>query len=142
MTIEDRRAIGYEPDFDIDMKVGAQAELFVANMMESLGVRGSVEVKYDAQYLNTGNVYLEYQCLRKGNWKPSGIAITKADFWAFVLGMDTFCFFVATKTLKEAGRERWKYPKARVGLDRGSHPTRGVILPVDWLTNYAAKLAL
>jgi hypothetical protein len=142
MTAADRRAIGYEPDFDIDMAVGAQAELFVANMMESLGVRGSVEVKYDAQYLNTGNVYLEYQCLRKGKWKPSGIASTKADFWAFVLGMDTFCFFIATETLKEAGRERWKYPKARVGLDRGSHPTKGVILPVDWLTNYAAKLAL
>lgn len=142
MTAVDRRAEGYEPDFDIDMAAGAQGELFVARMMDSLGVRGSVEVKYDAQYLNTGNVYLEYRCLRRGQWMPSGIAVTKAAFWAFVLGMDTFCFFIATETLKQAGRERWRYPKARVGLERGSHPTKGVILPVDWLANYSARVAL
>lgn len=142
MTAVDRRADGYMPDFDIDVAVGAQAELFVAKIMDSLGARSSVEVKYDAQYVKTGNVYVEYKCLRKGKWTPSGIATTKAAFWAFVLGMDTFCFVIATDTLKEAARDRWNYPSSRVGLDKGSHPTKGVILPVDWLANYSARVAL
>lgn len=139
MTAAQRRHDGYQPNFDIDMKFGAQGELFVARIIDSLGL-GSVEVKTDARYLDTGNVYVEYTCQRRGVWHPSGIITTKADFWAFVLGMDTFCFFIATDTLRRAARDKFVTNKRE--LTRGSHPTKGVILPVEWLAKYAAKLAL
>lgn len=142
MTAADRRTNGYQPYFDIDMQVGAQAELFVAHIIDSLSSRGVVEVKYDDRYLDTGNVYVEYECQRRDGWKPSGIAITKAPFWAFVLGMDTFCFVIATDTLKLACREKWNDDHYKRELKRGSHPTKGVILPVEWLAKYAAKCAL
>lgn len=142
MTAADRRANGYQPDFDIDMAVGAQAEIFVANIIDSLSQRGVVEVKYDARYQDTANIYVEYMCQRRDGWQPSGIATSKAPFWAFVLGMDTFCFVIATETLKEACRTKWKDPSHMRQLNRGSHPTRGVILPLQWLATYAAKCAL
>lgn len=140
VTAFDRLAQGYQPDFDIDMKVGAQGELFVANIIDSLGQRGMVEVKYDARYLDTGNVYVEYECRRRDGWQKSGISTTKAAFWAFVLGMDTFCFIISTDTLKSAVRDRWDTNRRE--LTRGSHPTKGVILPVDWLAKYSARCAL
>jgi hypothetical protein len=142
-TAAERRSDSYQPDFDIDMKVGAQAELFVAHIIDSLSSsRGAVEVKYDAKFYDTGNVYVEYQCLRRGEWTKSGIATTKAAFWTFVLGMDTFCFTVATATLKSAVLEKWPDPRCRKELTRGSHPTKGVVLPYQWLATYAAKTAL
>lgn len=140
MTAAERRYDGYQPDFDIDLAVGAQAELFVANLIDSLATRGTVEVKYDAKYLDTGNVYVEYQCMKHGVWRNSGISTTKAAFWAFVLGMDTFCFVIATDTLRDAVKERWQ--SGRRELTRGSHPTKGVVLPVSWLSTYAARCAL
>jgi hypothetical protein len=130
------------PDFDIDVAFGAQGELFVANIIDSLSKRGSVEVKMDARYADTGNVYVEYKCKRADGWNWSGIATTQAAFWAFVLGMDTFCFVVETETLKDAVRERWGNPNSHVECTKGSHPTKGVILPVNWLADYSAKCAL
>lgn len=139
----DRRADGYEPRFDIDLEFGAQGEIFVMNVMNSLGTgSGSVEVKTDAKYEKTGNVYVEYECLKRGKWIPSGIQTTTADFWAFVLGINTFCFFIATETLKDAAREKWRNPDNRKSCDKGSCPTHGIVLNVDWLTQYAVKSAL
>lgn len=142
MNAVNRRTVGYQPDFDIDLSVGAQGELFVANVIDSLATRGTIEVKYDARYLDTGNVYVEYMCKRIDGWKPSGIATTKAAFWAFVLGIDTFCFVIATSTLKNAARKQWKNKQNRRELNRGSHPTKGIVLSLDWLAKYSARCAL
>jgi hypothetical protein len=143
MTAADRRVDGYHPSFDIDLAYGAQGEMFVMNIINSLGNgAGSVEVKTDAKYEKTGRVYVEYECLKRGKWVPSGIQTTTADFWAFVLGLNTFCFFIGTDTLKQAAREKWHNPANRKSCDEGSCPTHGIVLHVDWLTKYAAKCAL
>lgn len=141
MTVVDRRADGYEPRFDIDLAVGAQAEMFVVNIIKSLGAgSGAIEVKYDARYQDTGKVYVEYQCRKRGKWTPSGIATTTADFWAFVLGMDAFLFIVATDKLKDAARRKWAHPHNRKELAKGSHPTRGVVMEPGWLAAHATKV--
>jgi len=73
---------GYQPDFDLDYRRGLVGESLVGSFLES--VAGStVEVKTDYRAWDTGNFYIEtYQQIR-GEWVPSGLNISKADFYCF-----------------------------------------------------------
>lgn len=76
------RAEGYQPDFDLDYRRGLVGEELVGSFLES--VAGStIEVKTDYRAWDTGNLYIEtYQSIR-GEWVPSGLNISKADFYSF-----------------------------------------------------------
>lgn len=128
MTAADRLAPGYEPRFDLDLALGQQGELFVANIAEMLG-RGSgeVEVKTDAQTARTGNVYIEYECMIRGTYRPSGIATTQAKIWAFVLPANVL-LAAPVENVKAVARNH--YPARKRECKRGSHPTRGVAIQV------------
>ena len=119
----DRLADGYEPDFDIDYQVGHQAELFVKSLIDSLAA-GRIEVKRDARAADTGNIYVETECKRMGVYRPSGIAATKADAWAFVLSDDLVVITTTT------GLRRAMEHGSIAGCPRGSHPTRGVLIRI------------
>ena len=81
----DRLAEGYEPRFDIDYsEVGRPGELFVMGIIEGLK-SDRVEVKTDQVSQTTGNIYVEYACKKQGQYKPSGLAVTEASLWVFVL---------------------------------------------------------
>ncbi len=45
------------------------------------------EVKRDRRWHETGNLYIEVECWYNStqSWQASGIAVTEADYWAFVL---------------------------------------------------------
>ncbi len=47
----------------------------------------TVEVKRDRRWHETGNLYIEVECWYNStqSWQASGIAVTEADYWAFVL---------------------------------------------------------
>lgn len=122
----DRLATGYQPDFDIDLAHGQQAEMFVSDIIAALRDQ-TAEVKRDDRAAQTGNVYIEYECLRGGEWQPSGISTTKALVWVFVLG--GLALAAPTATVAEVARRH--YPTSRRELTRGSHPTRGVVIPLD-----------
>lgn len=76
------RAEGYQPDFDIDYRRGLVGEDLVGSFLES--VAGStIEVKTDYRAHDTGNFYIEtYQSINN-EWVPSGLNISKADFYSF-----------------------------------------------------------
>jgi len=150
-----RRAEGYQPDFDVDLAYGQQAEILVLEIMESIQ-KGLTEVKRDARWVDTGNVYIEYECLR-GNGKEvkSGLAATKALLFGFVLA-DTECLIILpTATLKEYASQllrkghQWNPKKKNPYMaeeTNGSHPTRGVKAPLggdhglfEWLRLEAKK---
>lgn len=61
----------YNNDFRHDLKVGQVAEKELGNILQS----ATIEVKYDQQYLRTGNFYIEY--ISRG--KRSGIATSEAN---------------------------------------------------------------
>lgn len=131
MTAADRLSPGYEPNFDIDLALGQQGELYVVDIIDSLVMaNGRIEIKTDERSLDTGNLYVEYECRKFGGWQKSGIAVSAAEFWAFVIGGDTVLVAPAWR-VKEAVRRLYKtgayYRKECV---RGSHPTRGVIIPL------------
>lgn len=125
----DRLAEGYQPDFDIDAAVGRQGELLVNSVIAALR-DGTAEVKTDERAAQTGNVYVEWSCLRRNAWHPSGIAATKADVWAVVIGR--VVIVAPREVVLEAAREAYREGR-RVACTVGSHPTQGVTLPIDSL---------
>jgi hypothetical protein len=70
--------------FDLDFRYGYAGE----QLVEELLTNGkTVEVKRDRRWHETGNLYIEFDCWFNStqSWQPSGISVTKADYWAFVL---------------------------------------------------------
>lgn len=70
--------------FDLDFSYGKGGE----NLVEQLLTYGrTVEVKRDRKWWSTNNVYIEVECwyLSSQSWEPSGLSVSKADYWAFVL---------------------------------------------------------
>jgi hypothetical protein len=132
-----RHAEGYEPRFDRDYQYGRQGEIFVTDIVEALQ-NDRVEVKRDARYKDTGNLYVEVKCRRGGEWKKSGIATTEAEVWVFVLGDSEMCVVITTEALKRLVRQQWK--NGRVAEERdGSHPTVGVLISASALLAWARE---
>ena len=70
--------------FDLDFRYGYAGE----QLVEELLTNGkTVEVKRDRKWHETGNLYIEVECWYNNtqSWQASGIAVTEADYWAFVL---------------------------------------------------------
>lgn len=71
-------------DFDLDFSYGHEGEQLVRDILTG-GL--TVEVKRDRRWVETGNIYIESAFYSRAthNWVESGIMVTKADRWAFVL---------------------------------------------------------
>lgn len=70
--------------FDLDFSFGREGE----QLVEQLLTNGkTVEVKRDRKWHVTGNIYIEIECwyVASQSWEASGLMVTKADYWAFVL---------------------------------------------------------
>lgn len=134
MTTDDRTAGGYEPEFDIDYEYGRQGELFFQSIRKAMQ-EDRVEVKRDGRFAETGNLYVEFACLRRGTWTPSGIAVSTAEAWSFVLGDSEVALTLSTDLLKDICR--MAYRQGRIAEEKdGSHPTKGVLLKVSHLMAY------
>jgi hypothetical protein len=133
MSTVDRMAAGYEPNFDIDYAVGHEGELFVKRIVDSFAT-SSIEVKTDEMSAKTGKVYLEVQCLYRGEWKHSGIASSTADLWAHVMA-DEVVIVAPTHLVRRIAAYWWLSNKFIAECKRGSHPTKGVALPIKLFLN-------
>ena len=120
-----------EPRFDLDYARGRQAELWVQDLRAALQA-DRVEVKHDERARETGNLYVEFECLKRGSYRPSGIAVTEAEAWVFVLENPHLAVVVSTVRLKELARASWRLGY-RAECQRGDHPTRGVLIPIGRL---------
>lgn len=130
-----RQAEGYQPKWDIDLKFGEQGQLLVVDIVEAFA-KGLTEVKHEAQWLKTGNLYVELQCRKaSGLYEKSGLAATEATLWVFVLHGTATAIIIPVGLLKTVVKRlynvRWGtlYPY-RKNCDRGSHPTTGVVIPL------------
>lgn len=70
--------------FDLDFSYGREGETLVEQLLTG---GKTVEVKRDRRWHETGNVFIETDCwyVTSNSWKPSGLSVTKAGYWAFVL---------------------------------------------------------
>jgi hypothetical protein len=109
-------------DFDISLAQGQIKERFVEVLLLVDGI--TVEVKCDFHALDTGRVFVEYA----SRGKKSGIAVTKAEYWAFVVG--DAVLMVPTERVKMLVRLYWR----RYRVDGGDNDTsRGVLVPLNHL---------
>lgn len=125
-----------QPNWDIDYQAGRQAEIWVSNIRESLA-SDSIEVKLDRRFEETGNIYIEYGCKRRGIMRPSGIATTTSKLWVQVLVEDQLALIISTDRLKEIARRLKEKHKAM--QPHGTHPTLGVVIPVEEIIRSAVK---
>jgi len=134
-----RLSKGYEPKWDIDMALGKKGEEKVLGMLDGINA-GKIEVKTDARASETGNLFVEYEC----RGKPSGIETTKATAWVFVIDGGGIATIVDIDVLKFLYGKLKESSKYRRDMNRGSHPTRGVIIPLTKLHSLSilAKKAL
>jgi hypothetical protein len=92
--------------FDLDFGYGRKGEQLVEELMT--GGR-TVEVKRDRKWWITNNIYIETECwyLKSGSWEPSGLSVTEAAYWAFVLEQSVFMVptHILKKTVEQLGRE-------------------------------------
>lgn len=147
--LDNRFAEGYQPNWDIDKKVGDQGELFVRRIVTGLE-SGSIEVKTDEKARLTGNVFVEFRCRYRGRYEKSGLAVTTAEFWAFVVGINSMAIIVSVELLKDLCKELlYNHPRRGgemgvledsayyVKCVRGSHPTHGVRVPIKTLLEWS-----
>lgn len=115
--------MGKFSDWDIDFKEGQYSEELVQNLLNG---KSTVEVKRDLRWRETGNLYIETEQFSDyyQKWIPSGLTISKADFWAFQL--DSLILFVERNKLREAVLEE----NRKIKMNR-QPPTRGYLVKVS-----------
>ena len=92
--------------FDLDFGFGRKGEQLVDELLT--GGR-TVEVKRDRKWFKTNNLYIETECYfqKTSAWAASGLGVTEAAYWAFVLQESTLIvpIDVLRYAVKEFGRE-------------------------------------
>lgn len=70
--------------FDLDFGYGRKGEKLVEELLTE-GKR--IEVKRDRKWNKTNNLFIEVECwfLKTQSWEASGLMVTEAEYWAFVL---------------------------------------------------------
>jgi len=121
-----------EPDFDIDLVSGKQAELWVLDIQRALSGNGQIEVKAPRPWLKEQSFYVEYECHLRAGWRKSGIATTKAKVWFIKFGSLPGGLVVETEWLRRAARLAFQRGNKKHCM-RGSHPTRAVVVSLQEL---------
>ena len=73
--------------FDLDLKYGQEREQMVASLLNT--DKTKVEIKTERDWWQkTGNIAIEVEC----NNKPSGLSVTKANYWFHILAKEKQMF--------------------------------------------------
>ena len=114
-------------DFDLDLKFGEKFEGCLADILN----RGKVEVKTERDlWAKTGNIAIEVRY--KG--RPSGLLVTKADYWAHIMTKDgdiKFMVIIPVETLKNRARHLLRSGRARKVRGGDSNESEIVLISLD-----------
>lgn len=118
-------------NWDIDFRDGALGENTVARLMSA----ETIEVKTDRRWFETGNVYIETDCWYQNDqrFKPSGLSVSKASHWAFVL--EDLVLIVPIDILKRAVNHIGK----PITCEIPPNPSMGVLIKITELLEYMAE---
>ena len=123
--------------YDIDLPKGEAAEAEIASiLMAQRG--GKVEVKSEfSHWQRTRNIAVEYEC----RGKPSGIAVTKADWWVSALYSGSVLvasLMVPVPLMKTIARRHLKAGKTKKGGD--TNASKMVLIPINDIINDLAEM--
>ena len=111
--------MNFNSDFKYDLQLGQLGEKYLNDILANK----KIEVKTDLQFKDTGNIYIEYESRNK----PSGIATTQSDWYAFVLSKEKI-ILVTTDKLKDICR---KYIGTKFDKRGGDNNTsKGICIPI------------
>jgi hypothetical protein len=110
-------------DFDLDLKFGKEGEDTVANILSI----DTVEVKRDKRWKETGNLYIETDCWYNASqsWKPSGLSVSKATHYAFVL--ENMVVIVTTPDLKAITEKKGRPIECKIE----PNPSKGYLIKLS-----------
>jgi len=118
--------------FDLDFGYGRKGEQLVEELLTG---GKTVEVKRDRKWIITNNLYVETECFfkKRNAVAPSGLSVTEAAYWAFVLEGSTL--IVPTDALRYAvanfGRE--------ITCEIPPNTSKGYLITVDDLMTATRK---
>lgn len=123
--------MGNKSDWDLDLRFGQEGEV-AANALLTAPIE-TVEVKRDKRWKDTGYLYIETECWSDvpQHWYKSGLSVTKASHWSFVL--EDILITIPTEKLKLAVG-LYGLPKE---MNRPEYSTRGYLITVDNLCKVA-----
>ena len=99
----------HDKRFDISLAEGEIMEKEIANILGGL----KIEIKHDKMSQKTGNIAIEYE-----SWgRPSGIAISDADYWCIALEDSDLLIFIKIDKLKELARKAYANGQITTGGD-------------------------
>jgi len=112
-------------DWDLDLRFGQEGEVFVNNLLTS--PIETVEVKRDRRWKETGNLYIETECWSDvlACWYASGISITRATHWSFIL--EDSVLTVPTNNIRKA----IAIYGIRREMNRPEYSTKGLTITVQ-----------
>ena len=116
--------MNYKSDFDLDLSTGEQGEQSLSKILSLT----TVEVKTDFIACRTGNIGVEFY----SRGLASGIAVTKASHWAFIIP-EKGIIIIETERLKSLAREYYKKGSVKKGGDNNS--SEMVLIPIKDLFN-------
>lgn len=118
---------GYEPKFDfkVDLAYGHEGEANLLSFIASLNA-SAVEVKAD-RYRNGRMVVETAQRPVGSDWKPSGINVTEAQWWAYRLAPDSFILVSVARLKNYLRANKHKLEKRSMASD-GANPAQGFLL--------------
>jgi hypothetical protein len=117
-----------DSNWDLDLRAGEAGESYLADLLHA----DTIEVKTDRRWKDTGNIFIETECFQQSTqkWEPSGISISKATHWAFVLGN---MVLIVSKNELSSAVEWLGYP---VENKMPPNPSKGYIVTPQALISY------
>lgn len=112
----------FNSDFAFDLQMGQDEEIWLADLLRGK----TVEVKRDYLAGRTGNLFVEFS----SRGKASGLATTRADFWAFILDGERV-IIVPVGFLQL--RARQAYTEGRRVRGGDSNTSEGVLVRIEEL---------
>lgn len=109
-----------EPRFDYDLGLGHEGEQYCQEVWHT----SKHETKRKSYLDDSFYVELEQNARHRGSWTPSGLAITEAAFFEFVIGTTGIVVCFPTLLLRQAVMRGIGGPRAVAG----DNPTRGRLL--------------
>lgn len=107
-------------NWDLDLRAGELGEQKIADLLSA----DTIEVKTDRRWVETGNLYIETECFYQStqSWEPSGLRISKATHWAFLI--EDSILIIPLERLKEAV---WKSNRP-ILCNIPPNPSRGYLI--------------
>ena len=123
-------------DWDRDYSAGKRGEEHLDRVLTTH------EVKTDYKWQETTNLFIEYECWYNNEqaWKPSGISVSKAEYYSFVVPFKNkkpMLISIPMEDLKEAVKKK--------GIERenvnSDNPSRGYLIKIsDLIHAYREQL--